>query len=196
VPPAPRIAVLTDLVDAAHPDVAGPLRALARQLAAEPIAIPELADALDVHATNQLYEAHRVHVARGGDLTLLAPDVQARIAAGSEIDDAAYTAGRAARAHVSAAILTALRGYDALLAPSAPITAPLRDAETIEVAGGRRIPLREALLSTAVPFAQAPVPALTLPLPSEGLPVGAQLIGHPGRDEALLAVAAAIEARL
>jgi Asp-tRNA(Asn)/Glu-tRNA(Gln) amidotransferase A subunit family amidase len=195
----PRIAVLTDLVDAAHPDVARPLRALASQLDAEPIAIPELADALAVHATNQLYEANRVHVARGGDLTLLAPDVQARIAAGAEIDDAAYTAGRAARARISAAILAALDGRDALLAPSAPITAPRRDADTVEIAGGRRVPLREALLATAVPFAQAPVPALTLPLPPAtpgGLPVGAQLIGHPGGDEALLAIASAIEARL
>jgi Asp-tRNA(Asn)/Glu-tRNA(Gln) amidotransferase A subunit family amidase len=194
---AGRIGVLVDLVDAAHPDVAGPIRRLAAELDAEPITIPELADALAVHSTNQLYEAHRVHVARGGDLTLLAPDVQARIGDGSRIDDVAYTAGRAARAAICAAILGALDGRDALLAPSSPITAPLRTDEDVEVAGGRRVPLREALLCTAVPFAQAPVPALTIPLPTPpgALPVGAQLIGHPGGDEALLALGMALEAR-
>lgn len=198
-PGRPRVAVLTDMVDGAHPDVADPLRALAHELDAEPVAIPALADALDVHATIQLHEAHRVHVARGGDLTLLAPDVQARIAAGGEIDATTYVAARAARARISAAILAALDGYDALLAPSAPVLAPRRDDEEVEVADGRRIALRVALLSTVVPFAQAPVPALTLPLPGaggHGLPVGAQLVGHPGGDEALLALAAAIESRL
>jgi len=38
-----------------------------------------------------------------------------------------------------------------------------------------------------VPFSQVPVPVVTTPLPGPGLPIGAQLVGHPGDDEALLA---------
>ena len=39
-------------------------------------------------------------------------------------------------------------------------------------------------------------PAVSLPVPSPGLPVGLQLAGHPGGDAGLLAVAAAAESVL
>jgi aspartyl-tRNA(Asn)/glutamyl-tRNA(Gln) amidotransferase subunit A len=190
----PRLALVTALVDAAHPAVAERIRALATVAPAdvEEVDIPGLDRALEVHAAVQLHEAARVHAGRGADLADLAPDVAERIAAGFEIADAAYVAARAERARISAGILAALEGRDALLAPAAPVVAPPRDAETVEVAGGRRVPVREALLACAVPFSQAPVPVLSLPAPGPGLPVGAQLVGHPGADEALLALAASI----
>jgi aspartyl-tRNA(Asn)/glutamyl-tRNA(Gln) amidotransferase subunit A len=190
----PRIGLVTALVDAAHPAVAERIRALAAAAPADvdEVEIPGLDRALEVHAAVQLYEAARVHAGRGGDLDDLAPDVAERLAAGLRIDAAAYVAARAERAWIAASVLAALEGRDALLAPAAPIVAPPRDAETAEVGGGRRVPVREALLACAVPFSQAPVPALTLPAPGPGLPVGAQLVGHPGGDEALLALGASI----
>lgn len=90
----------------------------------------------------------------------------------------------------------ALAGHDALLAPTMPVTAPavgewpLTGAER-EDADAERPPLsvnvRQANLLGA--------PALSLPCGRVGgLPVGLQLLGEPGADEALLAAAAATEA--
>jgi Asp-tRNA(Asn)/Glu-tRNA(Gln) amidotransferase A subunit family amidase len=185
-PPAarPRVGVVTSLAELADDPVAAALADAARELDAGPVDVPQLADALAVHATVQLYEAARSHAARGGDVADLAPDVADRIRTGARVDDDAYAAGRAARAAISAALLGALERYDALLAPSVPILAPRRDAPSP----------RTQLLSCAVPIAQAPVPAVTVPLPVTGLPIGAQLIGRPGEDEALLALAARLVA--
>lgn len=191
----PRIGLVTALVDAAHPAVAERVRAAAGALGGDvdEVEIPGLEDALDVHASVQLYEAARVHAARGEDRADLAPDVAARIAAGARMDDAAYAAGRRARARLAAAVLDALRGRDALLAPAALVVAPRRDDEDVEVSGGRRLSVREALLACVVPFAQAPVPAVSVPCgTAAGLPVGAQLVGRPGADEALLELAASL----
>jgi Asp-tRNA(Asn)/Glu-tRNA(Gln) amidotransferase A subunit family amidase len=76
-------------------------------------------------------------------------------------------------------------GLDVLLTPSAPGEAP------------------EGLASTGDPVFNRVVtllgfPAFSLPagLGPSGLPLGVQLVGAPGGEEALLAVAAWIEARL
>jgi Asp-tRNA(Asn)/Glu-tRNA(Gln) amidotransferase A subunit family amidase len=94
-----------------------------------------------------------------------------------DVTDAEYTAARAGRAAIAHAVLTALQRYDVLLAPASAILAPPRD----------RADMRVPLLSCVVPFSQAPVPVVTTPLPGPGLPIGAQLVGRPGDDEALLA---------
>jgi Asp-tRNA(Asn)/Glu-tRNA(Gln) amidotransferase A subunit family amidase len=190
----PRVALVTALVDAAHPTVAERIRALAADLGAEEVTIAGIEHALEIHAAIQLHEAARVHAARGGAAADLAPDVAARIEAGAEIDDTDYAAARAERARLAAAVLAALDGRDALLAPTAPVVAPPRDPETVEVGAGRTLPVRDALLSCVVPFSQVPAPAVSVPLPGPGLPVGAQLVGRPGADEALLALAGALSA--
>jgi Asp-tRNA(Asn)/Glu-tRNA(Gln) amidotransferase A subunit family amidase len=176
----PRVGLIANLTDPAQPEVAARVRAAGAALHADEIELPELDDALDVHASVQLYEAARVHRARGGPLSNLAPEVAARIEAGSWIDDAAYLAARARRAEIARAILAALARYDVLLAPTVPIVAPLRDDGD----------MRTELLSCVVPLTQAPVPVASVPLAGPGLPIGAQLVGRPGADEALLEVAA------
>jgi aspartyl-tRNA(Asn)/glutamyl-tRNA(Gln) amidotransferase subunit A len=71
----------------------------------------------------------------------------------------------------------------------------LRDAAVADLGDGRVRDERDALLSCAVPFAQGPFPALSVPAGEvDGLPVGLQLVGLPGSDEALLALAARLEA--
>jgi aspartyl-tRNA(Asn)/glutamyl-tRNA(Gln) amidotransferase subunit A len=94
---------------------------------------------------------------------------------------------RARRVEIARAVLDALVTYDALLAPAAAAVAPPREAEQVEVAAGP-VAVRDALLSCVVPFSQVPVPAVSVPLPGPGLPIGAQLVGRPGADEALLAL--------
>jgi aspartyl-tRNA(Asn)/glutamyl-tRNA(Gln) amidotransferase subunit A len=176
-PAKPRCALLETLIDQATPDIAGRVRALG----GEPIGIELLGPgALETHRVVQHYEAARVYAARGLPLDDLAPDVAARIGGGLEISDAAYVAGLRERAAISAAILAALERYDVLIAPTTTDVAPRRDDGS---------DIRTRLLACVVPLTQAPVPIVAIPLPGPGLPVGAQLVGRPGTDEALLDLA-------
>jgi tryptophanyl-tRNA synthetase len=84
------------------------------------------------------------------------------------------------RAAIAAAILAALERYDVLIAPTTLDVAPRRDDPS---------DIRTKLLTCVVPLTQAPVPIVAIPLPGPGLPVGAQLVGRPGTDEALLDLA-------
>lgn len=81
-------------------------------------------------------------------------------------------------------VVDKLEGYDVLLTPTAPTTAP--DASTT----GHSV--------FNAPFSFCGLPALTLPagVAGDGLPVGLQLVGRPWQEEALIGAAAWIEARL
>jgi aspartyl-tRNA(Asn)/glutamyl-tRNA(Gln) amidotransferase subunit A len=176
-PARPRLALLETLIDQATPDIAGRVRALG----GEPIDIELLGPgALETHRVVQHYEAARIYAARGLPVEDLAPDVAARIGGGVEITDAQYRDGLRERAVIAAAILAALERYDVLVAPTTTDVAPRRDDES---------DIRTKLLSCVVPLTQAPVPIVSIPLAGPGLPVGAQLVGRPGTDEALLDLA-------
>jgi Asp-tRNA(Asn)/Glu-tRNA(Gln) amidotransferase A subunit family amidase len=68
---------------------------------------------------------------------------------------------------------------DVIATPTVPVTAPL-------IAGpidGMKI------LRNTWPFNAAATPAISVPIPSSGLPVGLQLIGRRGEDDKLLQIA-------
>lgn len=179
-PAKPRMALIDTLIDHATPDLAARVRALG----GEPIGMDLLGlSALETHRVIQHYEAARIYAARGLPIDDLAPEVGARIAGGLAITDAQYLAGLRERAAIAAAILAALERYDVLIAPTVPDVAPRRDDDS---------DIRTRLLSCVVPLTQAPVPIVSIPLPNTSPPtlaVGAQLVGRPGTDEALLDLA-------
>ena len=83
-----------------------------------------------------------------------------------------------------------LAGVDVLVLPTVPVPAPplgFRDG----VAGWDTT--RDALLAFTVPWSTLGLPAVSVPLPGDGLPVGAQLVGLPGGDAELLALAARLD---
>jgi len=86
-----------------------------------------------------------------------------------------------------------LSGVDALLLPTLPVTAPLVGQDEVEINDGMRVPTRPALLRNTQPFNLTGHPAITLPLSTDGWPIGVQLVGHHDRTAALLDVAAACE---
>lgn len=190
-PPAPldhpRLGVVSALFDEGEPAVLACVRGAAAGLGRlADVAVAGLERASEVHRVVQHYEACRSYAATGLPVEDLAPDVAARIGAGFGISASQYAAALAARDAIASAILAALDGFDALVAPTVPIVAPGRSLAPDAVRG--------PLLSCVVPFSQAPVPSISVPCGFvDGLPVGLQLVGRPGEDEALLALAARLE---
>jgi aspartyl-tRNA(Asn)/glutamyl-tRNA(Gln) amidotransferase subunit A len=177
--------------DMCHPDVAAVLRdAIARLgLDVEPVEIG-MADAAKVHADIQVPEGDRSLEELGVDRARLSAVVRERAASARGISEDAQRHAMIRRGEIAGELAFALAQHDVLLAPAAPVVAPLRDSETVDLGGGRTKTIREALLSCAVPFAQGPFPAISVPAGEvDGLPVGLQMVGPPGSDEMLIALA-------
>jgi len=123
------------------------------------------------------------------------PMVRARFESGRAIPAVKYVQAvefcRRLRADVDALLADA----DAIVLPTMPITAPLlgSDEITIDPAVGDRTAVRTAMLKHTQPFNMSGHPAISLPLPVTGLPVGLQLVGRLGGTAGLLAIAASCE---
>lgn len=91
----------------------------------------------------------------------------------------------------------ALHGIDALILPALSIEAPPLGAGSVAVKGGNE-PVRNAMLRCTQLFNLTGHPALSVPCGTTraGLPVGLQIVGHPGGTPELLLVARAIEQAL
>ena len=101
----------------------------------------------------------------------------------------AIASAEAVQGRLSAEIEAALRSVDALVSPTMPTPAPLLFGEITpeEMADPLAAPYTDCWTVVAN---LAGVPALSVPAPVDGLPVGAMLMGAPGSDADLLAFAA------
>lgn len=174
-----------------HPDVAEVLReAIGRLgLRVEPVEL-DIADAAAVHHDIQVPEGDRTLDELGVDRDRLSQVVRERAASAHRIGQAARARAAVRRGEIAGELAFALAQHDVLLAPAAPVVAPLRDHAEVGLGGGITATVRKALLSCAVPFAQGPFPALSVPAGEvDGLPVGLQMVGAPGCDEMLIALA-------
>jgi aspartyl-tRNA(Asn)/glutamyl-tRNA(Gln) amidotransferase subunit A len=146
-----------------------------------------------------LSEAAAWHAAyldsRGQDYT---PTVRARLESGREISAVDYLRARDQQTALRRAVDAALEGADALVLPTLPIVAPLLGADEVTLGppGTERVAVRAAMLRHTHLFNLTGHPAISLPIPGDGLPVGLQLVGRLGRTPDLLAVAAACEQAL
>jgi aspartyl-tRNA(Asn)/glutamyl-tRNA(Gln) amidotransferase subunit A len=91
-----------------------------------------------------------------------------------------------------------LSDCDALVLPTLPILAPRLGTGDIVIdpAVGGAMPARAAMLKHTQLFNLTEHPAISLPVQSETLPIGLQLVGRRHDTTGLLAVAAACEATL
>ena len=111
------------------------------------------------------------------------PDVLERLRAGLGVPRASYEAALREREAVRREVADAMRGWDAIVLPTCACVAPRIDGPD------RREPLTRFLRG----FSLTGQPALSIPAPAPGLPVGIQLAGRFGEDAALLRVALALE---
>jgi amidase len=116
------------------------------------------------------------------------PGIKERFAAAATVTDEAATAARARMAEIRVWLRDTIRPGDALCLPTAPRVAPLRNTPASDV----EVAYRNAAMALLCIAGLGGLPQLTLPLATaEACPVGLSLVGAPGADEALMALAAA-----
>lgn len=112
----------------------------------------------------------------------LGTDVRERLLASREVSRAQLAAAEGVRRAFRTEVDEALRQCDALALPTLPVVPP-----TLQAAADARTALR--LSALVRPFNLSGHPALSLPARLDDLPIGLQLVGRTGLDEALCAVA-------
>ena len=125
----------------------------------------------------------------GRDTSQYAEGTRALLALGAAVTPEQYASARAAQAELSAAVEETLAGVDALAGPTVGYCAPEQDppfGAGDDNAEGR----------FTGPYNLTGHPAVSIPVPVSGLPVGLQLAGRRDGDLALLELAAAAQRRL
>jgi aspartyl-tRNA(Asn)/glutamyl-tRNA(Gln) amidotransferase subunit A len=125
-------------------------------------------------------------------LLTLDPRVRRRMDDGKALEAWEYLQRKARYAALSAEAASVLGGFDAVLCPTVPLTPPpvalLEDPDTY--AKLNLLNLRNTCVVSFLGLCAVSIPA---GVDAEGLPVGLQLIGSPGTEPRLLALARRIE---
>ncbi len=192
----PRVARLGGFFDAG---LSAQARAAVARVAAAAgaSAVVELADAARARQA-----AFVITAAEGGELHAqrlrehaadFDPATRDRLAAGALMPAAWYVRAQRFRAAYRTAIAEAFGDYDVLLAPATPYAATLAGQKTIEI-DGVTSDVRPNLGVFTQPITLTGYPVVAVPVVEPGaLPVGVQLIGRPGSEPLLLALAAELE---
>jgi aspartyl-tRNA(Asn)/glutamyl-tRNA(Gln) amidotransferase subunit A len=117
-------------------------------------------------------------------------EIRGALRAGRAVPRSAYDDAKRARAAVCAQMRAVFERVDVLALPTVPITATPADVDRVSFAGRERSVEALQSLYTA-PASLTGQPAVTVPCGSDadGMPVGLQLLGRPGDEAALLALA-------
>lgn len=163
-----------------------------------PLSLPSLELGHFISRILTLAEGATVHADRLDRLSEYPPDVRARLELGQFILARDYLLAQQLRSRYCREMAAAMAGVDLLVTPTQPIPAPRLELRSWAYEDGRQEVVADALTRFVAPANVTGQPALSLPCgrSPEGLPVGLQLMGHPGGDAALLGAAALIEAAL
>jgi len=119
--------------------------------------------------------------------------VRERLDRGRKISAVDYLRARDTRIVLRSAVDAALEGCSALVLPTLPIVAPVRGSSDVTMDNGETLLVRAAMLRLTQLFNMTGHPAISLPVPTSGLPVGLQLVGRREKTVELLGVATACE---
>ena len=190
------MASLEPQVAAAFQEACERLRAAGALL--EDVSVPHAGDIAPVYLHIALSEAAAYHAktleTRADDYT---PNVRLRLEMGRYILAEDYVRALRGREVLRAEVDAALGGRQALILPTVPVPATKLGATTVKV-GGTEEPVRNITLRLTQLFNITGHPAITVPCGTtrDGLPVGAQLVGHSGSTPALLDTAEQLEGYL
>ncbi len=162
-------------------------QAAAQGMAVREVSVPAaLAGLVDAQKTIMAYEAARSLEAEFTQhRDQLSSHIQALVTTGQATTEAAYQAAQALAQAGREQIAALMQGADALLVPAAPGEAPVGLAATGDPIFSRVWNLL-GLPCVNVPGLRGP----------SGLPIGMQLVGHPGGERRLLEVAKALQPAL
>lgn len=122
------------------------------------------------------------------------PATRSRLIAGATLPASIYFAAQAYRERFRRAVLQLFERFDVLVAPTTADVAPLVDDPVVTVAGAR-VPARAHLGIFTQPLSFVGLPVIAAPLHRPGkLPLGIQLVGPPGSEARLFALARRLEA--
>jgi len=192
----PPFSPMQPAVAAGFNDACSLLAALGAQLV--PVEIPELEYSIAaefgiVGPEAALY--HRKLLRNTPEL--IDPGIRALLVGGTLLPGAHYLKALEARRVLSAAIHNAFteNNLDAVLTPTLPATAALREQEEFEYEGLIE-PVTISYVRTTAPFNLSGIPALSIPCgyDESGLPVGLQIAGKPYDEQTVLRIGAAYEA--
>ncbi len=133
----------------------------------------------------------------GAQLDLLEPLTRWLVEQGRGIGARELAAALAALTAIERSVIRQFSGFDAVLTPSLAMTP--RPLGWYAAEDGERNFAQQVLYTPWTSFVNVSgLPAITLPvhMTDEGLPMGVQLIGRPGREDVLLAIGAQLERRL
>lgn len=188
--------------DGLDPEIRSSVEAAAKtfaQLGAqiEECRVRDLARWVEAATQIAMAEARHYHESAGyfpGRASEYGEDVRGLLERGAEISAPAYLAAMDLMRASRAGWEQTMAGFDALLAPAAPIAATPVGQKTATI-GGEEQTVRAALLRLARPANFAGAPALALPcgFTRAGLPIGLQLIGAQWSEARLLRIGWAYE---
>jgi aspartyl-tRNA(Asn)/glutamyl-tRNA(Gln) amidotransferase subunit A len=185
-------ALLASEVRAAFEDAVARLRASGMVIDTRSVEYSEAI--IDTYVNISLPEAANWHAAtldsRAADYQ---PAVRQRLELGRTISAVSYLHARDAREMLGGAVDAALDGCSALVLPTLPIVAPPLGANEVMMDSGQTLTVRAAMLRLTQLFNVTGHPAISLPIPTSGMPVGLQLVGRRDKTEELLAVAMTCE---
>jgi aspartyl-tRNA(Asn)/glutamyl-tRNA(Gln) amidotransferase subunit A len=123
------------------------------------------------------------------------PATRDRLIAGALMPASWYLRALRFQSSFAAELAASFASYDVLVAAATPYAAPRIGQRTI-VIDGLETEIRPNLGVFTQPITLAGVPVVSVPVVAAGeLPVGVQLIGRPGSENLLLAVAEDLERR-
>ena len=199
-----RVRLAEDVLATCEPDIAASIRRAASaihelglKVAREPGAAAVIAEC-DRTALTLLQAEAAINLAPFIALGQVDPIFGKRVAKGAEIAPDALAKARQDAARLRRTMLSPLFGdAEALLLPVMPIRTPtVAECEPGSTGFSARMLYALSALTRFVNVLDLPVVAVPVGLDSRGMPVAAQLLGPPGSDRALIALAGRLASAL
>jgi 1-carboxybiuret hydrolase len=121
------------------------------------------------------------------------PDTRDRFLAGALLPASWVIQAQRVRRWFHDSMMGVFRKTDLIIAPATPCSAPRTGQAMMEVRG-EQVPVRPNLGIFTQPISCVGVPVVSVPIFSNALPIGVQLIGPPWREDLCLRAAYALEA--
>jgi aspartyl-tRNA(Asn)/glutamyl-tRNA(Gln) amidotransferase subunit A len=122
-------------------------------------------------------------------------DVRRMLMQGTEISAVDYIRAHKFRKELRNEFERLLKNFDVLVMPTTPLTAPRFEEQMADI-GGKTLQIYQALSRHTIAFDSTGLPAISIPIgfsSKDNMPVGAQIIGPPFKEEKILSLAYAYE---